>query len=99
MIHMVMFTTRDELAELTGIQRDEYDSALWHAGFDLDDWDVGFQMDKPIHNEAVTEDGYVVLEADWNSEGYWLAARMENYWGNFTYTKFKGKHYYLVHHA
>lgn len=39
-----MFTTEKELSKLTGLNHEQ----LWDSGFDLDDWDIGFQSDKPL---------------------------------------------------
>ena len=42
---VTFFDTREDLRELTGLPGDDYDKALWDAGFDLDDWDWGFVSD------------------------------------------------------
>lgn len=55
MYNIIMFTTREELRELTGLPADNYDKALWDAGFDLDDWDIGFCSDKPMEHVYGTE--------------------------------------------
>lgn len=47
MIDLVMFNTVEDLAKLTGLSTDNHNQALWDAGFDLDDWDLGFQTDEP----------------------------------------------------
>ena len=36
---ITFFDTNHDLHKLTGLPRDDYDKALWDAGFDLDDWD------------------------------------------------------------
>ena len=48
MINLVMFNTVEDLATLTGLSTDNHNQALWDAGFDLDDWDIGFQTDDPL---------------------------------------------------
>ena len=48
MINLVMFNTVEDLAKLTGLSTDNYNQALWDAGFDLDDWDIGFQTDESL---------------------------------------------------
>lgn len=42
---ITFFDTNHDLHKLTGLPRDDYDKALWDAGFDLDDWDWGFVSD------------------------------------------------------
>lgn len=49
MIELKMFNTEKELSILTGLDHEE----LWDAGFNLDDWDVGFQTDIELtHTES-----------------------------------------------
>lgn len=55
-----MYTETEELEELTGLDRD----GLWDAGFNLDDWDVGFQSDKEI------PDGWLLTQMDCYSVGF-----------------------------
>ena len=110
MYELRMFDTVEELRELTGLPGDDYDKALWDAGFNLDDWDVGFQSDKPLDHvrknaEECSEDGCDIFfgstsdDRSTNDDAYWLVSRMEDYCVGYSYTEYKGKHYYLVHHA
>ena len=69
MYNIVMFTTREELRELTGLPDDNYDKALWDAGFNLDDWDVGFQSDKPMEHVYGTEPNEDI-EEDYEYDSY-----------------------------
>ena len=48
MINLVMFNTVEDLAKLTGLSTDNHNQALWDAGFNLDDWDIGFQTGEPL---------------------------------------------------
>lgn len=57
MTNMVMYDTVDELLKLTGLPDSD---ALWDAGFDLDDWDVGFQTDSEI------PDGWLLCQMDYS---------------------------------
>lgn len=41
---IVGFSTEKELQQLTGLNHEQ----LWDNDFDLDDWDFGFQTDKPL---------------------------------------------------
>ena len=80
MIDCIIFTTEEELQELTGLDHEE----LWEAGFNLDDWDIGFCCDKKLRK---------------NKE-WWLLNQMSNYCcGYREIVKYKGKYYYLVYHA
>ena len=59
MYNLTMFNTEEELCELTGLSSDNYCKALWEAGFDLDDWDVGFCSEEPLDyvcNEETKKD-------------------------------------------
>lgn len=53
MTNVVMFNTVEDLAKLTGLSTDNHNQALWDAGFDLDDWDIGFQTDEPLEIYAL----------------------------------------------
>lgn len=115
MYNLKMFTTREELRQLTGLPSDNYDKALWDNGFDLDDWDVGFESDKPLEhiygtepNENLEEDYddscycHEDIEIDFscpNDDAYWLVNRMDNYCCGYNCTKYNGKYYYLVYHS
>lgn len=103
MVKLIGFDTREELSELTGLTADE----LWDAGFNLDDWDIGFQSEVMLHRTPTQEE--LAEEPDWYDEDtcltspdlplWWLMSRMENYCVGFSYTEYNGMHYYLVHHA
>ena len=100
MVHLIAFQTEENLSELTGLSHDE----LWDAGFNLDDWDAGFQSDVKLHAEPdkeLVEDGtYDKGELlYWDSPCFWLMSQMANYCVGASYTEYKGKHYYMVHHA
>lgn len=86
------FETREELRELTGLPADDYDAALWDAGFDLDDWDFGFISDKEWD-----EDGWYEGKSPFYE--YFILNRMGNYCVGYKHTKYNGKHYYLMYHA
>lgn len=66
MINLVMFNTVEDLAELTGLSTDNHNQALWDAGFDLDDWDIGFQTDEPLDVYAFA----VLILNDFTTIGY-----------------------------
>ena len=106
MYKIVMFDTVEELLELTG---DKDEKELWKAGFNLDDWDAGFQVDKPMHHTYIVPEEDRAYNAYFgeddgersaiNDDAWWLGNRMEDYCVGYSYTEYKGKHYYLVHHA
>lgn len=45
MVNLVVFETEEELCELVGLTEDE----LWQKGFNLDDWEIGFQSEVKLH--------------------------------------------------
>ena len=71
MVNIVMYTKPEELEQLTGLSHDK----LWDAGFDLDDWDVGFQSDKEI------PDGWLLCQM----EGYCVGYEHTEYKGKHYY--------------
>lgn len=83
MYNLTMFNTEEELCELTGLSSDNYCRALWEAGFDLDDWDAGFQCEKPLACHDAS----------------WLYSQMENYCVGCQHVEYGGMHYYLVYHS
>lgn len=92
MIDLKMFNTEKELTILTGLDHEE----LWDAGFNLDDWDVGFQSD--IELTRTENDG----DDTWKTpiDGtWWLINQMENYCVGYEHNEYKGKHYYMVYHG
>lgn len=93
MINLTMFTTEEDLMKLTGLSRDE----LWDNDFNTDDWDVGFVSDVPLTTTEYDKDC-----GEWKEpvdDAYWLVHRMEEYCVGYTHIEFKGRHYYMVHHA
>lgn len=102
LVHLTVFETEEDLMLLTGVK---HRNDLWDAGFDLDDWDIGFCSDKPLHRapdkEEQEEYGYGKDKMIWDFDtpAYWLMERMENYCVGPSYTEYNGKHYYMVHHA
>lgn len=96
MINLTMFSTEEDLIELTGLTHDE----LWENDFNLDDWNVGFVSDVPLtvtrHNDD-DEDGGEYEEPV--EDAYWLVYQMDDYCVGYEHVEFKGRHYYMVHHA
>ena len=96
MINLTMFSTEEDLIELTGLTHYE----LWANDFNLDDWDVGFVSDVPLtvtrHNDD-DEDGGEYEEPV--EDAYWLVYQMDDYCVGYEHVEFKGRHYYMVHHA
>lgn len=101
-VHLVMFDTEEQLSALTGLSH----SQLWDAGFNLDDWDIGFVSDTKLHRSTDSDEEDTDREAsgdrvyaDWDLPGYWLVSQMQNYCVGAYYVEYKGLHYYTVHHA
>lgn len=86
MMKLIMFNTTEDLKKLTGLSRDE----LWDAGFDLDDWDVGFQTDEPMPN------GY---DTGGTGVSAWLTMKMDDCCCGYKETEYNGKYYYMVYHS
>lgn len=74
-LNLAMFDTENDLQTLTGLSHQE----LWNAGFDLDDWDVGFQTNEPMSegwllNRLISYcSGY--KQVKYNDKYYYLAYR------------------------
>ena len=45
MLNLIVFETEEEFCELTRLTEQE----LWERGFNLDDWDIGFQFEVKLH--------------------------------------------------
>ena len=96
MINLRMTDKREDIREWTGLPDDNYDEALWEAGFNLDDWDVCFESDTRLF-ENHSDD-----EESWQEpidEAWWLANQMNNYCVGCKEVEYNGKWYYTVHHA
>ena len=52
MLNLVVFETEEELCELTGLTEEE----LWQKGFNLDDWEIGFQSEVKLHKTPTKKD-------------------------------------------
>lgn len=87
--NLIMFTTTKDLEKLTGLTHEE----LWEHNFNLDDMDVGFVSDTPLHTG---QDEYNWL---YSEEYSWLLNAMNNYCVGAECVVYNGKYYYTVHHA
>lgn len=94
MIKLIAFETEDDLQKLTGLNHAE----LWEHGFDLDDWDIGFQSEIRLHNISEDSNSLDFNEFDYNSHCYWLLRQMSNYCTGMKYVEYKNKHYYMVYY-
>lgn len=79
MERLVAFETEEELQKLTGLNREE----LWENGFNLDDWDIGFQTSKKLGRNNLR----------------WLEYTMNGYCCGYEVVKYKNKYYYMVYHS
>ena len=100
MLNIVVFETEEELCELTGLTEHE----LWKKGFNLDDWEIGFQSEVKLHKTPTKKDienGYRENEliALFDLPAHWLMSQMNAYCVGANYVFLDGKHYYTVHHA
>lgn len=87
MTTITFFDSREELRELTGLPGDNYDKALWDAGFNLDDWDFGF-----VSDVRWTED-----ESPYYM--FWMLMKMDAHCVGYEETEYNGRWYYIAYHA
>ena len=85
---VIFFNTREELAELTGLSMDNHCDEMWEVGFNLDDWDFGFQTETEWTVEWSDEHPYY----EW-----WMLMRMEGHCVGYEHVEYGGKHYYMVY--
>lgn len=76
---IVLFQNEEELQLLTGLNH----TALWHHGFNLDDWDIGFRSPEPLDED----------------NAFWLLIEMKNYACGYEEVSYGGYYYYMVYHA
>lgn len=101
LLKITVFETVDELCEITGLSEDE----LWAHGFDLDDWDIGFCCNQKLHRSPTKEEiededlGYSEYSLVFGDKAHWLTFQMDMYCVGPSFTQYKNKYYYLVHHA
>lgn len=89
MITLRITDNLEDIRRWTGLPSDNYDEALWDAGFDLDDWDICIESD-------------VRLVDDWGNsqtDAWWLVNQMDGYCCGYNEVEYNGKWYYTVHHA
>ena len=89
MITLRITDNREDIRRWTGLPSDNYDEALWEAGFNLDDWDICIESD-------------VRLVDDWGNsqtDAWWLVNQMDGYCCGYNEVEYNGKWYYTVHHA
>lgn len=81
---ITFFDSEKDLSTLTGLDHDQ----LWDAGFNLDDWDFGFVVDRPLSQE-------------WDAPQFqsWLDDRMDCYCCGSRHVEYGGKHYYMAYHS
>lgn len=89
MITLRITDNREDIRRWTGLPSDNYDGALWDAGFNLDDWDICIESDVRL------VDDYGNSQTD----AWWLVNQMEGYCCGYTEVEYNGKWYYTVHHA
>ena len=89
MINLRITDNREDIRKWTGLQSDNYDEALWDAGFDLDDWDMCIESDVRL------VDDYGNSQTD----AWWLVNQMDAYCCGYNEVEYNGKWYYTVHHA
>lgn len=97
MINLRITDSREDIREWTGLPSDNYDEALWNAGFNLDDWDMCIESDTRLLQEVNSAGGDKWTEP--KDDAYWLVRQMENYCVGYNEVEYNGKWYYTVHHA
>lgn len=89
MINLRITDNREDIRKWTGLPSDNYDEALWDAGFDLDDWDMCIESDVRLVDEYGNS----------QTDAWWLVNQMGNYCCGYNEVEYNGKWYYTVHHA
>ena len=84
MITLRITDNREDIRRWTGLPSDNYDGALWDAGFNLDDWDICIESDTRLVDDPEAE---------------WLVNQMDMYCCGYNEVEYNGKWYYTVHHA
>lgn len=97
MINLRMTDNREDIRKWTGLSGENHDTALWEAGFDLDDWDVCFESDKRLVKRV--SDGRGEYWDEPIAEAWWLVRRMDDYCVGYNEVEYNGKWYYIVYHA
>lgn len=98
MINLTILNTVDDLLAITGAPDR---TALWKAGFNLDDWAMCFVSNQRLITpcEEFDEEGYPEYEAEPVSDAYWLVRQMECYCCGYEETEYNNKWYYIVYHS
>lgn len=102
MKNIIAFNTVKEIYNILDLEYDAlyYDKpqyeALWDAGFDFDDWDIGFACKEPLHHTV--KDGDEEWE-EWDKDVWWLGMQMDNYCVGVNKCQYGGYYWYTVHHS
>lgn len=96
MITLRITDNREDIRRWTGLPGDNYDEALWGAGFNLDVWDMCIESDTRLIRRV--SDG---RDSWWEplEEVWWLVNQMDGYCCGYNEVEYNGKWYYTVHHA
>lgn len=89
MVNLRITDNREDIRKWTGLPSDNYDEALWEAGFDLDDWDMCIESDVRLVDDYGNS----------QTEAWWLVNQMDGYCCGYNEVEYNGKWYYTVHHA
>jgi len=98
-----IFSTVREVYEILGWDcpedywHDKSYEKLWDAGFNFDDWDIGFACKEPFTHTEYDPDCGEWEEPD--DDVGWLVNHMEDYCVGYHHCEFGGWHWYTVHHA
>ena len=98
-----VFSTVEEVYEILGKKapakywEDPFYDELWKAGFNFDDWDIGFCCKEPF-THTIHEEGYEDWEEAYD-DVYWLVSQMDSYCVGYHHTEYGSYHWYTVHHA
>lgn len=102
MKNIVAFNTVRDVYDILGLEyNDKYYNEpqyqeLWDAGFNFDDWDIGFACREPLqHTVKDGEDEW----HEWDDDVYWLGSQMESYCVGVSVCEYGGWYWYTVHHS
>ena len=101
-----VFSTVEEVYQILGHEcpekywEDPFYDELWKAGFNFDDWDIGFCCKEPFtYTEHENDDGTGDELEEADTDVWWLVDRMECYCVGYHHVEYGGWHWYTVHHA
>lgn len=102
MKNIIAFNTVKDVYDILGLKYNAlyYDEPqyeeLENAGFNFDDWDIGFGCKEPLCHTV--KDGDKEWE-EWDEDVWWLGMHIDNYYAGVNKCQYGGYYWYIVHYA